>query len=326
MVPSDDVFSQDPCVRKQALHDYSELLAKDPNSAASDILSFAELLKLVVRDDPDPNVRCTALSLSQCPVDVLHEALNSSDVEAREAAIRAISEQPHGQHSKPLLQHIPLEPNPRILHFALKALDVLLSHNAVPNNSISRALGIPPTPNGPLDAFDCEGVLRECAEHEEHEVRTATAEVLATIVAKQEPVAANEAFFTLEQLLRDADGRVAIAALCALSRILPTQHELRLSEKCVRAILVRFSSPSTRADIFKVLAGFPCKSLKAYAVLQTFVRRRLYKIASGIVTTNRELEEVQQGLVEIVRCNQDFARVLDLRESQSQKMIRLIES
>lgn len=324
MVPSDDVFSHDPRNRKRALQYYSELLGKNENTAASDILSFTELLRLVVWADPDPSVRCTALSLSQCPEGFLHEALNSSDVTAREAAVRTMLERPSTQHEKTLLQHISLEPNPKVLHLALKTLQVFVSREVVCQKSILRALGLPPKSNSALSTFDFDRVLRDCAEHEDHVVRTATAEVLATIVGSQEPAAAREAFFALEQLLRDADGRVAIAALRALSKLPPTRHELKLSEKCVRAILVRFSSPYTRADILKVFACVPCKSLKAYAVLQTFVRRTLYKIASGKDMPNQDLDEVQQGLVGIIRRNQDFAKVLDLREPQSQKMIKLI--
>ncbi|KAI0564080.1 Armadillo-like helical domain containing protein [Gracilaria domingensis] len=325
MLPSKEIFSPDPQARLTALQKYSISLAEASELSFSQQKAFEALLKLVIQEDPEVSVRCLALSVPQCPESILQHSLKNGSEDIRYAVIGAIGNRRSQPLFELLLQHIPLESSIKLKVFALKIFNGLLQRGYVPADLVRRALGIHPSPTIPLETFDYEDVLRDCAEHEERCLRSATSDVLVTLVAQDHRGIAETAFSLLQQLLRDGDARVAKDALSGMSRIAPAQHELKLSEKCVRAMLTRYHSVATRADLFRILGEIPCYSLRTYAIVQTFLRRRLYETEMKNRGEGKDVEELRQVLLSVARRNLGFVRVLDLKQSETHKMGRLLE-
>ncbi|CAN8073125.1 unnamed protein product [Agarophyton chilense] len=325
MLPSDDVFAPEPQVRLKALQQYSNALEEAPEMLLSEGASFEALLRLVAERDPDESVRHGVLSIPQCPKSVLQHILNVGSEKTRHAVIRAIGNRRSHPPVTLLVQHIPLESNLKLKLFALKVFHDLLLLGKVPDLLLQKALGMHSPPTDALEQFDCEGVLRDCVESEQRVMRSATSHILVSLITQQHTAVAKAAFAMLETLVRDGDGRVAEVALSGMANLIPLRHELQLSEKCVRAMIVRYASATHRTNVLKAFAGIPCCSLKAYAMLQVFLKRRLYQSEMESRGEGEWVQELRRVLLSVVRRNEDFVRVLDLRETETHKMMRLIE-
>lgn len=334
----------------------------DTGSVPFDLKGCSVLLATIVRLDPVASVRAKAVTMTACPAMAVGDAMFDCDRVVRRAALEAVSQLCVKRVStaffiERVMALLAVESDEALIVTALNIVRDLLrdSTTDILHSKLLPAFGCQDSSESELDQvlspLESFGVIRDLAEHDSARIRVAICAVLLNVLSRTlgcgpgSNVKGSESCFekicsaTIEQLLQDTNRAVQLSVINELSC---SHHEVsrgsvgrvfRFSENCVKSILEMVVFP-LRSDVqddvesicqvMYIFRAYPCANVSAYALLETYLRRRLYWAQNEYVTrqsgAKRYLQLLEGLLNDVVHRNVTFARVLDLVRPPSDKL------
>lgn len=358
-----NLASSIPFQREEALQALQVQWETHSSALRDELNGYSLLLATVARSDPIPAVRAKAVSAPSYPSEAIGDALCDSHCTVRTAALAVLAKRcvaPDFNHTffPTVLAFLALESEEALV---IAALDVLkqLSRNAsvrLLRSVILPALGYQPASEkglasvfSPLDSF---GVLRDLAEHDSPEIRIAVSTCIVSVMSRASrsqpertllshpdlPLLETACFLLLEQLVQDTHRKVRLHVISDLSCCHREHNQavnkmFKFSENTIKSVLelVSFPRQADSDDLLDSISqtlylfrGYPCATVSACALLETYLLRRLYWARSEFVVGRLGAKQyvlfLEKLLGDVAHRNSTFSRILDLARPQSDKL------